>query len=94
MHGETQLTVDQVRDAVASVVHGFDVAALDAERPFFEIGIDSLDQAQVLMAIEERFGLRVADGDFELCDSLANVVRYFASRTTTAPGKATPAPAA
>jgi acyl carrier protein len=80
MHGEIDLTVARVREVMASVLTTFDVAALDEERPFFEVGIDSLDQAQILMAIEERFGLRVADGEFDRCDSLANVVRYFAER--------------
>lgn len=91
MQDGSTLTVAQVRDVMSSVVHGFDASSLDEERPFFELGIDSLDAAQVLMAIEERFGLRVADGDFELCDSLANIVRYFATRSPSSSGESPPA---
>ncbi len=90
MQGNPPLTVAQVRDVMSGVVHGFDVASLDEERPFFEMGIASLDAAQLLMAIEERFGLRVADGEFELCDSLANIVRYFAARAPTGSGEPVP----
>ena len=63
-----QLTTAQVRDVIGERIDTFDQRALAEETCFFDIGLDSLDQVQILLAIEQRFGLRVADGDFEKCE--------------------------
>ena len=74
-----QLTTAQVRDVIGERIDTFDQRALAEETCFFDIGLDSLDQVQILLAIEQRFGLRVADGDFEKCDSIQAIVDYFAA---------------
>jgi acyl carrier protein len=71
------VTEQQVRMAIASVVDTVDAAAIDAAMDFDECGIDSLDHASVIMRIEELYGLRVADGDFDECRSIAAIVAYF-----------------
>jgi acyl carrier protein len=71
------LTEQDVRAAVASTVDTVDAAALDASADFEDCGLDSLDHASIIMRIEELYGLRVADGDFDACRSIAAIVAYF-----------------
>ena len=73
-----QLTTAEVRDVIGERIDSFDPAVLAEETCFFDTGLDSLDQVQILLAIEQRFGLRVADGDFEKCNSIRAIVDYFA----------------
>jgi acyl carrier protein len=45
---------------------GRDPASIDDEAPLFGeggLGLDSLDALQIAMFVEERFGVRVPDGD-------------------------------
>jgi acyl carrier protein len=71
------LTEQDVRAAIASAVDTVDAAAIDASTDFDDCGIDSLDHASIVMRIEELYGLRVADGDFDACRSIAAIVAYF-----------------
>ena len=65
-----------VRRAIREAVDRPMVASLEADTDFYEVGLDSLDHAQILMRIEEVHGLVVADTDFDLCRSISAIVAY------------------
>jgi acyl carrier protein len=65
-----------VRRAIREAVDRPMVASLEADTDFYDVGLDSLDHAQILMRIEELYGLVVADTDFDLCRSIAAIVAY------------------
>jgi acyl carrier protein len=41
-----------------------------------DLGADSLDRVEVLMAIEEEFGLKIPDDDAEKFSAVGDIVKY------------------
>lgn len=70
------LSEEQVRAAIADAIDRVDAATIGAETPFADAGMDSLDHAQVLIRIEELYGLRVADEDIAACNSIIAIIAY------------------
>ena len=73
-----------VEARVASIVGdqlGVDVGKLTRESSLLEdLGADSLDVVELIMALEEEFGLKVPDDDVENIRSLGDMVEYLAAR--------------
>lgn len=55
----SMVTEQQVRDVIASVKENMDANALPADAEFNDSGMDSLDQASILLALQEQYGLVV-----------------------------------
>ncbi len=70
------LSEKDVRDAIADAVDRVSLDDLGVDENFYRFGLDSLDHAQILIRLEELYGLRVADADFEKCLSIAAIVDY------------------
>jgi len=45
-----------------------------------DLGLDSLDHVEVIMAIEDEFGFEIPDGDAEKLMKPEDVVRYVADK--------------
>ena len=62
---------------------------IDENAPLFGegLGLDSLDALQIAMAVEERFSVRVPEGDEArpIFRSVASLAAYVASRAAPAP---------
>lgn len=41
-----------------------------------DLGLDSLDCVELQMALEEEFGIEIADEDFDECETLQQLVAY------------------
>jgi acyl carrier protein len=50
------------------------------DRPLSGLGIDSLDHAALLLAVEERYGFKVPDADVERLDTVNRIAAYVAER--------------
>jgi acyl carrier protein len=72
------ITEEQVRAAIRKAHPHYDVAALPAGKSFYEGGLDSLDHAEILLALSEMYGLNVPDKDVGLCVSIGGIVAYSA----------------
>lgn len=53
-----------------------DVATLHEEMTFEELGADSLDMVEIIMRIEEVFGIEVQDEDAEKFSNLTQAINY------------------
>lgn len=51
-----------------------DRAKLDPAAKLEDIGIDSVDMVSVIFAIEEKYGIEIAEDAFERSDTLATVL--------------------
>ncbi len=56
----------------------------DESKPLLQCGLDSLDFASVLMAMEDRFGLTIGDDDLDRLGSLKQIVAYLEQRVPVA----------
>jgi acyl carrier protein len=53
---------------------------LDPDRDFDLQGLDSLDQVQIVMAVEQAFDLQIEDVDYDQCTSLSKIAAYLQRR--------------
>ena len=73
------ITADDIRALIQDNVIGVDAAALGEDDSFKQAGIDSLDQINVLLAIEEKHGYKIPDEDVKLCKSIRSTLDYLAT---------------
>jgi len=46
-----------------------------------DLGADSLDTVELVMALEERFGIEISDEDAEKMQTVSDVVKYIETKT-------------
>lgn len=72
----TSLDEAAVRRAIVETVDRVSVRTLKPDSDFFAHGLDSLDQVQILMRIEEVHGLKVPDEEIDSCRSIAAILDF------------------
>ncbi|KAI8146401.1 mitochondrial type II fatty acid synthase component [Fennellomyces sp. T-0311] len=80
----TGLTRENVETRVLDIVKGFDKVDSTKVSPtanfINDLGLDSLDAVEVVMAIEEEFGVEIPDKDADEIKSVGQAVDYIAKR--------------
>ncbi|CAG0893724.1 unnamed protein product [Darwinula stevensoni] len=78
------LSLEMIRDRVLLVLKLYDKLVpekLSLESHFMnDLGLDSLDHVEVIMAIEDEFGFEIPDGDAEKLMTPAAIVQYIADK--------------
>lgn len=72
------ITEATIRSAIADIIPGFDVGALNITQPFTEAGIDSLDHVMILLKLQELHGLNVPDEIINRMSSIDRILIYSA----------------
>lgn len=82
-YGAGFLNKDDVADRVVRVVKNFakvDAAKVSATSAFAsDLGLDSLDVVEVVMAMEEEFAVEIPDAEADKIQSVPEAVAYLAS---------------
>jgi acyl carrier protein len=66
----------RVRDIIVNEL-GVEPAKVTAEASFVEdLGADSLDTVELVMAFEEEFGIEIPDEDAEKMETVGDAVKY------------------
>ena len=78
------LTESDIRRVILDCVANFDSASLDTSTSFVDAGLDSLDHASILLALQEEYGLDIPDEHVDLCDSIENILNYQKERLPSA----------
>jgi acyl carrier protein len=68
------LTIEQVRDTIASAVPAVDASKLPVDVKFEDAGLDSLDHASILLELQERYGLEVSDEIASQMNSILSII--------------------
>ena len=75
---------DKVKDIIAEEL-GVEREKLTDESSFMDdLGADSLDQVELVMALEEEFGIEIPDEDAEKMSSVGEAIKYIGSKTASA----------
>ncbi|XP_069178028.1 acyl carrier protein, mitochondrial isoform X2 [Procambarus clarkii] len=78
------LTLDMIQQRVLLVLKLYDKVnpdKLTIESHFMQdLGLDSLDHVEVIMAMEDEFGFEIPDGDAEKLLRPADIIRYVADK--------------
>lgn len=79
-HGDDHLTKDQVTERVLSVIKDFpkvDPSKVTPDVHFQkDLGLDSLDNVELVMALEEEFKLEIPDLEADKIDSTKLAIEY------------------
>jgi len=59
---------------------GFETDGLTLESTLEDIGADSLDAVELIMAIEEAYDIEIAEADAQQFTSLGNIASYIESK--------------
>ncbi|KAJ8679395.1 hypothetical protein QAD02_015182 [Eretmocerus hayati] len=81
---EEKPTLKEIEERVLKVVAAYDKVTADKlklESHFInDLGLDSLDHVEVIMAMEDEFGFEIPDMDAERLVTPAAIVRYIADK--------------
>ena len=80
------LTVDQVRKIIAGACPNVDAFALSPDANFEDSGMDSLDHASILLALQEKYGLEVSDEMAAEMISISAIVDHSGAIKSSADG--------
>lgn len=73
---------DKVREIIAKQL-GVDVAQVTPEASFVEdLGADSLDTVELVMAFEEEFKVEIPDEDAEKITKVKDAIEYIKNKTS------------
>ena len=70
---------DTIKDIVVKIVH-CDREVLNPESTFQDMKADSLDMVQVLVALEDEFGIEIPDEDAQKFKNFGDFVNYVEAR--------------
>ena len=70
---------EQLKDLINSEL-GFETDNLTLESTLEDMGADSLDAVELIMAIEEKYDFEIAEADAKQFTSLGNIVAYIESK--------------
>lgn len=70
-------TFEKIRDIIASTLEIDDVEGITMETSIMnDLEADSLDAVEIMMAIEDEFGVEIPDEDAEKFKNIGDIVRY------------------
>lgn len=58
-----------------------DINQLSASSTFNDLGADSLDTVEVIMAVEDAFGISISDDDAQKMQNLGDIVKYIEDKS-------------
>ncbi len=72
---------DKVRDLIVDQL-GIDASKVTLEASFIEdLGADSIDIVELIMALEEEFGITISDEDAQNIRTVGDAVKYIESHS-------------
>ncbi|XP_005103437.1 acyl carrier protein, mitochondrial isoform X4 [Aplysia californica] len=78
------ISIDDVRDKVLNICKAYDKINAEKLTPdshfMNDLGLDSLDQVEIIMAIEDEFGFEIPDADSERLMRPRDIVQYIADK--------------
>ncbi|XP_055378604.1 acyl carrier protein, mitochondrial isoform X2 [Condylostylus longicornis] len=80
----TKPMISEIRERVLKVIAAYDKITADklSEDSHFmnDLGLDSLDHVEVIMAMEDEFGFEIPDSDAERLLKPKDIIRYIADK--------------
>lgn len=74
------VTVNEVREIIANAETMADMDTLKNDLPLTEQDIDSLDMANILLLLEERFKIKIPNEDISRLQSVDDIVSYLSEK--------------
>ena len=75
-----QITTEEIRDIVEKAETMADMDTLKNDIPLTEQDVDSLDMANILLLIEEKYEIKIPNKDLKFLQSIDGIVEYLNTR--------------
>ncbi|MBN1794704.1 MAG: acyl carrier protein [Candidatus Omnitrophica bacterium] len=75
-------TVDRIKKIIAEQLGVKEEEVTESASFIDDLGADSLDTVELVMALEEEFGLEIPDEDAEKMTTVGDVVKYIEEKTS------------
>jgi acyl carrier protein len=72
---EMQETANKIISIIADKLH-IDATTINAQSTLQDLGADSLDMVDIIMKVEEEFGIEINDEDAEKLHNVQDVINY------------------
>jgi len=73
--------LEEIKDVVCEQL-GVKAEEVKPEASFIDdLGADSLDTVELVMALEEKFGIEISDEDAEKMQTIGDVIKYIERKT-------------
>ncbi len=72
---EISETASKITSIIAEKLH-IDVATVNAQSTLQDLGADSLDMVDIVMKVEEEFGIEINDEDAEKLHTVQDFINY------------------
>jgi len=72
---EIKETADKIIALIAEKLH-IDAATINAQSTLQDLGADSLDMVDIIMKVEEEFGIEINDEEAEKMHNVQDVINY------------------
>ena len=73
------MVFDRVKEIIVAEL-GVDAEAVTIDSTLEDLGADSLDAVELIMALEEEYDLEIAEDDAKAMKSVKNIVDYIESK--------------
>ena len=74
---QSEVTPEVIRKLISEVVLGEEVLSMSIDITFDDAGIDSLDQAQILLALQEQYEVEVPEGEEDDYNTIKKILTLF-----------------
>lgn len=71
---------EEIMEVIQNSGVAADLTNVSNDTSLTEVGVDSLDMANVLLGIEEKYEVKIPDEDMDQLDSIDAIVKYLASK--------------
>lgn len=71
---------EEIMEVIQSSGVAADLNNVSNDTSLTEAGVDSLDMANILLGIEEKYEVKIPDEDMDQLDSIDAIVKYLASK--------------
>tara|TARA_B100000029_G_scaffold512224_1_gene608315 strand:+ start:833 stop:1066 length:234 start_codon:yes stop_codon:yes gene_type:complete len=67
---------DKIKELIAKNIKGIDVSTITDEHTLEDLGADSLDSVEIVLAIEQEFDIEIEDNEFDELQNFGKLVEY------------------
>lgn len=74
------VTTEEIREIIEKAETMADIDTLKNDLPLTEQGVDSLDMANILLLLEERFEIKIPNEDTNQLQNINDIVSYLSEK--------------
>ena len=67
---------DKIKELIAKNIKGIDVSTITNEHTLEDLGADSLDSVEIVLAIKQEFDIEIEDNEFDELQNFGKLVEY------------------